>query len=147
MHHCHYPAPVNINQNLYKDCTGWDDPAHTPDNEDYPGNSQPFGKDVMSPEEIRIAEGRRSGVGERRKPFVGHGNEDRHDAEQVENVLFKRLIKRRGKVGQLCLNDDVNTEAEAEVANVRKVMLRLLQGMLPEPSAFEHGGSTENMGK
>lgn len=69
------------------------------------------------------------------------------DAEQVENVLFKRLIKRRGKVGQLCLNDDVSTEEATEVANVRKVMLRLLEGMVPEPSAFEHIGSTENVGK
>lgn len=59
------------------------------------------------------------------------------DAEQVENVLFKRLIRRRGKVGQLCLNDDVSTEEETEVGNVRKVMLRLLEAMFPEPSTFE----------
>lgn len=59
------------------------------------------------------------------------------DAEQVENVLFKRLIKRRGKVGQLCLNDDVSTEEETEIADVRKVMIRLLESMVPEPSSFE----------
>lgn len=59
------------------------------------------------------------------------------DAEQVENVLFKRLIKRRGKVGQLCLNDDVDTDEPKAVADVRKVMMRLLQGMVPEPSKFE----------
>lgn len=59
------------------------------------------------------------------------------DAEQVENVLFKRLIKRRGKVGQLCLNDDVSTDEEGAVADVRRVMMRLLQEMLPEPSEFE----------
>jgi hypothetical protein len=59
------------------------------------------------------------------------------DAEQVENVLFKRLIKRRGKVGQLCLNDDVNTEEENAVEDVRRVMIKLLESMVPEPSAFE----------
>ncbi|KAG0645560.1 Xylosylphosphotransferase 1 [Hyphodiscus hymeniophilus] len=59
------------------------------------------------------------------------------DAEQVENVLFKRLVKRKGKVGQLCLNDDVSTEEENAVADVRKVMIRLLESMVPEPSAFE----------
>ena len=59
------------------------------------------------------------------------------DAEQVENVLFKRLIKRKGKVGQLCLNDDVNTEEETAVADVRKVMIKLLETMVPEPSRFE----------
>lgn len=67
------------------------------------------------------------------------------DAEQVENVLLKRLIKRRGKVGQLCLNDDVSTEEETEVPNVRKVMLKLLEGIVPEPSAFEYSGSSENI--
>jgi hypothetical protein len=59
------------------------------------------------------------------------------DAEQVENVLFKKLIKRKAKVGQLCLNDDVSTEEEGAVADVRRVMMRLLQKMLPEPSNFE----------
>ena len=59
------------------------------------------------------------------------------DAEQVENVLFKRLLKKRGNVGQLCLNDDVSTEDEAAVADVRRVMIKLLEGMVPEPSMFE----------
>ena len=59
------------------------------------------------------------------------------DAEQVENVLFKRLLKKRGKVGQLCLNDDVSTEDEGAVADVRRVMIKLLSGMVPEPSSFE----------
>ena len=70
------------------------------------------------------------------------------DAEQVENVLFKRLIKRKGKVGQLCLNDDVSTEEESAVENVRKVMIRLLKSMVPEPSAFEkipHRSSEETL--
>ena len=65
------------------------------------------------------------------------------DAEQVENVLFKRLIKRKGKVGQLCLNDDVNTKEETAVANVRRVMIRLLESMVPEPSTFEQIPETE----
>jgi len=59
------------------------------------------------------------------------------DAEQVENVLLKRLLKKRGRVGQLCLNDDVSTEEEGAIADVRKVMIRLLEGIVPEQSAFE----------
>lgn len=59
------------------------------------------------------------------------------DAEQVENVLMKRMLKKREKVGQLCLNDDVSTEDPQAVADVRSVMLRLLEGMVPEASAFE----------
>lgn len=59
------------------------------------------------------------------------------DAEQVENVLLKRLLKRKGSVGQLCLNDDVSTEEEQAVADVRKVMMKLLEGLAPEPSVFE----------
>ena len=59
------------------------------------------------------------------------------DAEQVENVLFKRLIRRRGKVGQLCLNDDVSSQDPSVIADVRKVMIRLLEGMVPETSPFE----------
>jgi hypothetical protein len=64
------------------------------------------------------------------------------DAEQVENVLLKRLLERRGKVGQLCLNDDVATEEESAVANVRKVMMQMLEGMLPDPSPYEIGYTT-----
>lgn len=59
------------------------------------------------------------------------------DAEQAENVLLKRMIQRKTKVGQLCLNDDVSTDEEGAVANVRSVMMRLLGEMLPEPSQFE----------
>ena len=59
------------------------------------------------------------------------------DAEQVENVLLKRLLKKRGRVGQLCLNDDVSTEEEGAIADVRKVMIRLLEVIVPEQSAFE----------
>ena len=68
------------------------------------------------------------------------------DAEQVENVLFKRLMKRSGKVGQLCLNDDVSTEEESAVADVRKVMIRLLEGMVPEPSSFERLDNLKDSG-
>jgi hypothetical protein len=59
------------------------------------------------------------------------------DAEQVENVLMKRMLKKREKVGQLCLNDDVSTEDPQAVADVRKVMIQLLEGIVPEPSSFE----------
>lgn len=66
------------------------------------------------------------------------------DAEQVENVLMKRMLKKRGKVGQLCLNDDVSTDEPGAVANVREVMIRLLEGMVPEPSSFEDRFDTSN---
>lgn len=59
------------------------------------------------------------------------------DAEQVENVLLKRLLKKRGKVGQLCLNDDVSSEEPEAIAGVRDVMIRLLEGMVSQPSSFE----------
>lgn len=65
------------------------------------------------------------------------------DAEQVENVLLKRLLKKRGKVGQLCLNDDVSSEEASVIEGVRTVMIKLLQGIVPEPSAFENGAPTE----
>lgn len=59
------------------------------------------------------------------------------DAEQVENVLLKRLLRKRGKVGQLCLNDDVNTEEKDKIADIQRVMRKLLEGMVPGPSPFE----------
>lgn len=65
------------------------------------------------------------------------------DAEQVENVLFKRLLKKRGKVGQLCLNDDVSSEESSAIEGVRTVMIKLLQTIVPEPSAFEVAAPTQ----
>jgi len=58
------------------------------------------------------------------------------DAEQVKNV-FRRLVKKKGKVGQLCLNDDVVTEDKKEIEDVRQVMMKLMGEMLPEASAYE----------
>lgn len=60
------------------------------------------------------------------------------DAEQIEHKLRERLIKREETVGQLCLNDDVETDEDGPVADVRKVMQEVLQQMFPEPSIFEN---------
>ena len=61
------------------------------------------------------------------------------DAEQIEHKLLERLIRREEKVGQLCLNDDVETDEDGPVADVRKVMQEVLQQLLPNPSIFEEG--------
>ena len=66
-----------------------------------------------------------------------------NDAEQVENVLLKRMLKKRGKVGQLCLNDDVSSEDPDAIAGVRSVMLKLLEGMVPQASQFEIPNTSE----
>lgn len=59
------------------------------------------------------------------------------DAEQVENVLLKRLVEKQKDVGQLCLNDDVATEDPQAIEDVRKVINKLFNGLVPEPSSFE----------
>ncbi|KAL3420060.1 hypothetical protein PVAG01_08559 [Phlyctema vagabunda] len=59
------------------------------------------------------------------------------DAEQVENVLYKRMMKKKDKVGQLCLNDDVPTEDPDEIAALRRVYTMLLGDFAPVPSPFE----------
>ncbi|KAL3428411.1 hypothetical protein PVAG01_01920 [Phlyctema vagabunda] len=59
------------------------------------------------------------------------------DAEQVKNVLLKRLVKDQRQVGQLCLNDDVATGDRYAISQVRKYMIRLLRGIAPDPSQFE----------
>lgn len=59
------------------------------------------------------------------------------DAEQVENVLIKRLLRKQRELGQLCLNDDVSTEEPAAIEAVKTAIGRLFNGLLPEPSSFE----------
>ncbi|EME84648.1 uncharacterized protein MYCFIDRAFT_187575 [Pseudocercospora fijiensis CIRAD86] len=59
------------------------------------------------------------------------------DAEQVENTLIKRLLTKKKKVGQLCLNDDVASTDESDVLALQSTMKTLLEGLLPEPSEFE----------
>lgn len=59
------------------------------------------------------------------------------DAEQVENILYKRLIRKKGKVGQLCLNDDVTAKESSAILALQKVMTKLLGGLAPNPTAFE----------
>ncbi|SMY26217.1 unnamed protein product [Zymoseptoria tritici ST99CH_1A5] len=59
------------------------------------------------------------------------------DAEQVENTLYKRLITKKKKVGQLCLNDDASSEDPQELGELRAAMTALFEGLLPRPSKFE----------
>lgn len=59
------------------------------------------------------------------------------DAEQVEMTLIKRLLTKKKKVGQLCLNDDVATNDERELEDLHRAMNALFEGLLPEPSRFE----------
>jgi hypothetical protein len=59
------------------------------------------------------------------------------DAEQVEATLVKRLLTKGEHVGQLCLNDDVNTQDEREIQKLHSTMNALFEGLLPEPSRFE----------
>ncbi|KAI5366631.1 putative stealth protein CR2 region 2 [Septoria linicola] len=59
------------------------------------------------------------------------------DAEQVETMLIKRLLTKKKRVGQLCLNDDISTEEEAELEDLRSTINRLFEGLLPQASRFE----------
>lgn len=59
------------------------------------------------------------------------------DAEQAEHVLLKPYLKKDKKAGQICLNDDVETQDERELEQLRIVMGALFEGLLPDPSSFE----------
>ena len=60
------------------------------------------------------------------------------DAEQVDSTLVGRYIRGRKQLaGQLCLNDDVSTTDDKELADVQQVMTELYQGLFPEKSPFE----------
>lgn len=59
------------------------------------------------------------------------------DAEQVENLVYKRLVAEQRSVGQLCLNDDVGTDLEEDIVEVKRKVKMLLEGLLPNPSPYE----------
>ena len=63
------------------------------------------------------------------------------DAEQVDNLLVQPMLKATNKhenqVGQLCLNDDVDTDEPADLAALRKSMRELYDGLLPDKSPYE----------
>ena len=59
------------------------------------------------------------------------------DAEQVENTLLKRFARTEKMVGQLCLNDDVSTESEDDLNDLRAVMHKLYNQLLPKKSKYE----------
>lgn len=59
------------------------------------------------------------------------------DAEQAQHALLRVYLKHKKTSGQICLNDDVVTQNEEELEQLRKVMSTLFEGLLPEPSSFE----------
>jgi hypothetical protein len=59
------------------------------------------------------------------------------DADQIKQVLLKRILKQKRHVGQLCLNDDVSTNDEGQIEEIRKSMEKLFKGLVPDPSPFE----------
>ena len=61
------------------------------------------------------------------------------DAEQVENTLNKRLLTKKKKVGQLCLNDDVSLDDDKELQDLHSTINTLFEGLLPKPGRFEKG--------
>ncbi|KAJ1337351.1 3-O-alpha-D-mannopyranosyl-alpha-D-mannopyranose xylosylphosphotransferase [Microdochium nivale] len=64
------------------------------------------------------------------------------DAEQVQATLVDRFLggdpAARRDVGQLCLNDDVVSSDEGDLAKLQSAMVSLFTGLLPEPSRFEN---------
>jgi hypothetical protein len=59
------------------------------------------------------------------------------DAQQAEHTLLRPYLNHGKKVGQICLNDDIETQEEGELEAVSEVMTRLFEGLLPEKSKFE----------
>jgi len=59
------------------------------------------------------------------------------DADQIKQVLLKRILKQKRLVGQLCLNDDVSTNDEGQIEEIRQSMEKLFKGLVPDPSPFE----------
>ncbi|KAI9761305.1 MAG: hypothetical protein M4579_001095 [Chaenotheca gracillima] len=59
------------------------------------------------------------------------------DAEQVENVLLNRFLKKEKKVGQLCMNDDVASEDEDDLEDLRKAIQQLFEGLFPQKTPYE----------
>ncbi|KAB8627267.1 hypothetical protein FH972_026100 [Carpinus fangiana] len=59
------------------------------------------------------------------------------DAEQVESTLIKRFKKKRRMVGQMCLNDDVTTEDEGALEDVKLAITDFYESLFPKASPFE----------
>ena len=60
------------------------------------------------------------------------------DADQVDSTLIKKYVRERKPMpGQICLNDDVSTTDEDELADMHQAMSELLEGILSEKAAWE----------
>ncbi|KAH6647864.1 hypothetical protein BKA67DRAFT_523271 [Truncatella angustata] len=59
------------------------------------------------------------------------------DAEQAEQELLERTIKQGEIFGQWCLNDDVMTESEVQVARIRSVMHNIFETLWPKKTPWE----------
>lgn len=65
------------------------------------------------------------------------------DAEQVESTLIKRLVKRKQRFGQMCLNDDVDTDDDGALQDLQAAMTDLYTGLFPRPSKFERASGAK----
>lgn len=59
------------------------------------------------------------------------------DAEQAETELLDRTIKQGRPYGQYCLNDDVMTEDEGQVAKVGQTMTAVFEKLWPQKGRWE----------
>lgn len=59
------------------------------------------------------------------------------DAEQARNDLLERTVKKKKKVGQWCLNDDVMTEDDSAVAKVKEVIQTVFTTLFPDKGRWE----------
>ncbi|KPI39104.1 3-O-alpha-D-mannopyranosyl-alpha-D-mannopyranose xylosylphosphotransferase [Cyphellophora attinorum] len=60
------------------------------------------------------------------------------DADQVDSTLTRKYVREGKQVpGQMCLNDDVSTTDEAELADTRQAMAELLEGLFPVKADWE----------
>lgn len=60
------------------------------------------------------------------------------DADQVDSTLTKKYVRERKPTpGQICLNDDVSTSDEEELADTHQAITELLQGLFPHKAAWE----------
>ena len=59
------------------------------------------------------------------------------DGEQARNLLLERMLYRERRAGQLCFNDDVLTEDETAVGDVKRIINEVFGTLFPVKSSFE----------
>lgn len=67
------------------------------------------------------------------------------DADQVDSTLYRHYVKDQKPLpGQLCLNDDVVTTDEQELADIQSAIRELLNGLFPSQGRAELRGTGTN---